>query len=122
MLSPFERLTVTPPGPAGPERTTLPVDGSPAETNVGEIVNVEIIAGKIVRLACFVVEPNVALIVTVVCEFTPALLMVNVVDVVLGWTCTLAGNVVAGLPPSDSVMVAAVAPGGPERVTLPVEL
>ena len=78
------RLTSTPPTPAGAESCTVPVDGEPPVTDVGDRVSEEIVPvpgplGSIVRLAD-VELAEVAEIEAVVCEPTAAVVTVNVPD------------------------------------------
>jgi len=72
-----EIATASPPGPAGPERETVPVAETPAATAVGATARPAKAADVIVRVAVCETEPAVAVIVALTVEETPTVAIVN---------------------------------------------
>ncbi len=116
-----ERLTTVPPGPAGPFRVAVPVEGFPPVTAVGARVMLVRLAGLIVSVAVFVVLASVPEIVAVAVLETAKVLIVNVALVAPAATVTVAGTVALRLS-DERVMTAPEGPAAPVRVAVPVEV
>jgi len=91
-----DRLTTIPPGPAAPVRVTVPIEELLPMTVVGERLTEDRLAGLIVNVDVWVLEPCVAVIVAVVTLETAVVLTVTVavvapaITVIELWTVALA--------------------------------
>jgi len=112
--------TDTPPDGAVPLRVTVPVDGFPPTTEVGETDRAETVTGWIVNVAVSDVPLRVPVIVAVVVDATVEVLTVNVADVDPAATVTLDGTV-ALVVLEVSETVAPPVGALPFNVTVPVE-
>lgn len=70
--------TLVPPEPAGPLKVKVAVALEPPITEIGLRLSELRVAGSTVRMAVFVTAPRVAVIVAMLCEFTPTVDMLNV--------------------------------------------
>jgi len=115
-----ERLTTVPPVAPGPFRVTVPVDGDPPITDVGESVKLERTAGVIVSVAVTEVVPVLAVMRAGVEVATAEVVTMNVADVAPDPTVTVAGVTALGLLDDNPTTVP---PGcaGPFNVTVPVD-
>ena len=113
------RVTVVPPVPAGPLIVTVPVELTPPATELGVKLMAARVAGVIVNAVVSAPVPDPAVIVTVVCVFTPAVAISNVAEDTPDGTVTDIGTATFGLlaikgtlwPPAGAL---------PVRVTVPV--
>lgn len=86
------RLTMEPPGPAGPFKVTVPIDGFPPTTDIGARVRpVNAAGGVIVKADVTDVDPSLAVMVAVVEVVTAVVVTVKVAVVAPAATVTLAG-------------------------------
>jgi len=114
------RLTVVPPCGALPFNVTVPVEGEPPSTVVGESVMALRVGGLIVSVAALLPVPAVAVIVTGVEAETGVVATVNVaVDDPAG-TVTDCGTVALGLLELRATVRPPV-PAATGKVTVPVE-
>ncbi len=86
-------VTTEPPGPAAPDRVTVPVEEVPPVRVDGDKVTLESVAGVIVRVAVFVTPFELAVIVEVSVLDTATVVIVNVPVVAPAATVTVAGTV-----------------------------
>lgn len=115
-----DKVTLVPPGPAGPVRVTVPVDGLPPISVEGERVILVSPAGLIVRLAVNVVDPSVAEIVAVAAVDTADVVILKVADVVPAATVTVAGTTPFALE-LDKLIVVPPDGADPLMKTVPVK-
>lgn len=120
-------VTKTPPGPAGADMVTVPVDGDPPGTGLGDRVKPVIVPcpgpwpppGLIVRVALSLLL-DVAVIRALVTELTAVVLTVKVPLVWPAGIVMLAGSVAAPLL-LVSVTDTPFGPAGEARITVPIE-
>jgi hypothetical protein len=118
--APLERLTMTPPAPAGPDSTTVPVDGLPPVTLVGFKLSETSVAAVIVRFADWDTPFNEPVIAAVVVEFTG---LVDTENLALDFPAAMLtepGAVAAALPLAR-VRFTPLGPAKPVRETVPVD-
>jgi len=113
------RVTVIPPVGAAPFRVTVPVEGLPPITELGESETWIRTAGLIVRVVVTVLEFWVALIVAATVAETGVVPIANVADVWPDKTVTVAGKIALVLL-LESVTTVPPVPDAPLRVTVPV--
>jgi propanediol utilization protein len=80
-LTELDSVTTAPLGGALPVSVTVPVEGAPPVTLVGETVTVEIAAGLTVKMAVFGTLAYVAVIVGVAWADTPSVVIVKLAEV-----------------------------------------
>jgi len=118
------RLTSTPPTPAGAESCTVPVDGEPPVTDVGDRVSEEIVPvpgpGGVNDNVAVVVLADVPVIVAVAGEPTGVVVTEKVPDDAPAGMTIDAGTVAAVLS-EDKLTNIPPAGAGEERFTVPVE-
>lgn len=114
------KLTTAPLEGAGPFRVTVPVDGEPPVTDVGDMVRLEGTAGETVRPAVTVVVPAAAVIVAVVEVATAPVEIVNEAVKAPAATVTF-GGVTATVLLEDRLTRIPPEGAGPLKVTVPVE-
>jgi hypothetical protein len=117
---PEVKLMDVPPVGALPFRVTVPLDGCPPRTEVGEIVTIASSAGVTVRVAACFETPSLAVTVTGVEVETGVVLIEKLADVVPDDTVTVAGTVALGLL-DDRLTTIPPTPAGPVRVTVPAD-
>jgi hypothetical protein len=115
-----ERLTTVPPGPAGPVRVTVPVEGTPPRTNAGESVRLLRVAGVIVNVAVWVAPLTVPAIIAVTLPETAVVATVKVDEVAPEATEIEAGNMALVLF-DDRYTTTPPGPAIPLNVTVPIE-
>ncbi len=112
------KVTLAPPGPAAPFSVTVPVEGLPPVTDVGETVKLSSVAGLMVSVPVFVDPPCVPWMVAVVTEETALVVTVKVAEVAPADTVTDAGTVaLVVLLESDTVVPPG--PAAPFSVAVP---
>lgn len=115
-----DRLTVVPIAGAGPLRITVPIEGAPPTTDVGERVRLVNTGGVTVMVAVRVVVFSLAEIVAAVDAETAVVVMVKEADVAPAPTVTLVGGV-ALVEFEERATIAPPDAAGPFKVTVPVE-
>jgi hypothetical protein len=117
----LDRVTTAPPVAALPVSVTVPVDGLPPVTLVGERVTVVSAAGVTVSTAVLVTPERTAEIVTEVDDATPSVVTVKVAVVAPAATVTFPGTVAAAVLELESVTTTPPVGAAAVKVTVPVE-
>lgn len=113
---------VSPLAGAGPERVTVPVELAPPATLAGETVSTDRATGLTLRVALALLVPYEAVIATAVVLATGTVVATNVTELPPGATVTVEGTITVEGSALDSCKVAPLAPVGPFRVTVPVDV
>lgn len=111
--------TLAPPGPAAPLSVTVPVNGLPPTTVLGESVKAFTAGASTVRLAVLLEPERVPVMVRLVFVFTATVVMANVALFEPAGTDTEAGTF-ALEELEDKVTLAPLGPAAPLNVTVPV--
>ena len=123
-ISPLDKLTRTPPAPAGADSVTVPVEPLPPVTVVGESERLPIVpgpgAGALRVSVALTLLAEVAEIVTGVVEETVVVLMLNV-PLEDPEAIVIDPGTVAAMLPLESVTRTPPAPAGADKVTVPIE-
>lgn len=114
------RVTTAPPAGAGPVKVTVPVEFAPPATLVGDTLIVDSFAAATIRVLVFVVDPNVAEMVTVSFDACALVAILNVAVVLPAGTVTEAGSVTSEAL-ELSAMTAPPEGATPVSVTVPTE-
>jgi hypothetical protein len=118
----LDRLTVIPPGGAIAVNVTVPVEGFPPTTAIGERETALRAAGFTVIDADVATDARVAVIVTVLTAVTPRLVTVKAAVRAPAGMVTLAGTVAAVVSELARPTTAPVPAALPSRLTVPVEV
>lgn len=115
-----DKLTTTPPDPAGPLSVTVPADAVPPATDDGATDTLINPVGFIVRVVVCVDPPEVPVIVAVVVDVTAAVVTLKVAVLRPAGTSTVDGTVAEA---EFELKLTVMPPDGemPLRVTVPVE-
>lgn len=116
----LDRLTTAPPAGAGPVNITVPVEDVPPITDEGLTPIVVRVGGVTVKVVVRVL-PRVPDIVGEVVVVTGLVVALNVAEVALAATVTVAGTCTAAVLLLDSVITAPPAGAGPVSRTVTVE-
>src|ERR1700693_1281703 len=117
----LESATVVPPGCAGPESVTVPMEDAPSATVAGfrvSALTVSADAATIVSVPVCVLVPSVAVMVTICVVVTAVVVIRKVAKVLPAGTMTLGGTVAAvllldsatGIPPCGAVAETVIVP------------
>ena len=115
-----DRETTRPPVGAGVLTVTVPVEGLPPTTEVGETVRLESVGGVIVNVALTEFPESVPVTVADVEVVTVDVVAVKVAEVAPAATVTLAGTFALALLQLSATIEPPVG-AGPLRLTVPVE-
>jgi hypothetical protein len=116
-----DRDTIVPAAGAAPFKVTVPVDGEPPRTEVGETLRPDRAAAVINSEADLDTAPSVPVIVAMVFEVTADVVILNVAEVAPAETVTVEGTwALVALDDRDTIVPAAGA--SPVRVTVPVAI
>jgi hypothetical protein len=118
----LDRVTASPPEPAGPVRVTVPVEFVPPVTEVGAMTRLETPATVTVSVAVLFDAPSVAVRVADAFADTGLVVAVKFAVVAPAATVTVAGIVTSVVSEFASVTTSPVGPAAAARVTVPVEL
>lgn len=116
----LESETTTPPLPAGPFKTTVPVELAPPKTIDGVTDTIANIGVVSVRLVVWDWPFKLPVIVAAVCLLIPTVTMVNVAKFCPAVTVTVVGTITAGLLLEREITVPPN-PAGPLRIMVPIE-